>query len=162
MTTTSSGHLDDIKVGKTCFVFLLLPFLFYTVVRGYHRCPMSGICSVRGAQNRATLPNIHCVTMLNPANEHKSGPDWKNILFLVHSWKSAVWFPTRMRRQWEEKSWWAGMVENTERTRQLNTKMNLKTTRERERHFNFRKTQTPLDGMTSAVILSSAATFTAV
>lgn len=38
---------------------------------------------------------------------------------------------TRMRRQSDEKSWWAGMVENTERTRQLNTKMNLKHKRRR-------------------------------
>lgn len=37
-----------------------------------------------------------------------------------------VLYLTRMRRQSDEKSWWAGMVENTERTKQLNTKMNLK------------------------------------
>lgn len=41
-------------------------------------------------------------------------------------------FPTRMRRQWEEKSWCAGMVEKTERTRQLNTRMNLRMTRRKK------------------------------
>lgn len=35
---------------------------------------------------------------------------------------------TRMSRQLEEKSWWAGIVENTDRTRQLKTKMNLNKT----------------------------------
>lgn len=38
-----------------------------------------------------------------------------------------------MRRQWEEKSWCAGMVEKTDRTRQLNTKMNLRLTREKKK-----------------------------
>lgn len=38
-----------------------------------------------------------------------------------------------MRRQWEEKSWCAGMVEKTERTRQLNTRMNLRVEREKKR-----------------------------
>lgn len=50
----------------------------------------------------------------------------RSPLLGVCAWARVCVFSTRMRRQWEENSWWAGMVENTDRTRHPNTRMNLR------------------------------------
>lgn len=60
-----------------------------------------------------------------------------NLHFVDLKMSLIVQFLTRIRRQWEDNSWCAGMVENTERTRQLKTKMNLTRTKEKQKSHKY-------------------------